>query len=192
MTSSLAPKPFSRAQDGCAQDECAQHGGPGDEPMFDLIELLFFAYRDFVGDADRVLASYDFGRAHHRILHFVNRQPGLTITELLDILAITKQSLNRVLKELVEQDFVASLPGESDRRQRHLFPTAKGAHLARELARLQSARFARALAELPEGGRETAITFLFGMIERDERARVAALIRGGRTATASRASIARP
>lgn len=192
MTSSLAPKPLPRAQADCARDERDQPADGCAEPMFDLIELLFFAYRDFVGDADRVLARYDFGRAHHRILHFVNRQPGLTITELLDILAITKQSLNRVLKELVEEGFVASRPGESDRRQRHLFPTARGAELAQELAHLQSARFARALADLPEGGRETAIAFLFGMIERDERDRVAALIRGGRAAPPARTSIAGP
>ena len=89
---------------------------PG-EPMFDLIELLFFAYRDFVGDADRLLEKYDFGRAHHRVLHFVNRNPGLTIAELLDILRITKQSLNRVLKELVEQGYVEARAGTSDRRQ---------------------------------------------------------------------------
>src|SRR6201999_4342440 len=76
------------------------------EPVFDLIELLFFAYRDFVGDADRLLEAYRFGRAHHRVLHFVSRQPGLTIAELLDILKITKQSLNRVLKELITENFI--------------------------------------------------------------------------------------
>src|SRR3954468_3826885 len=79
-----------------------------EQPLFDLIELLFFAYRDFVGDADRLLESMKFGRAHHRVLHFVNRQPGLTIAELLDILKITKQSLNRVLKELLDQGYVES------------------------------------------------------------------------------------
>ena len=74
------------------------------EPMFDLIELLFFAYRDFVADPDRILENIGFGRAHHRVLHFVDRQPGLTIAELLDILRITKQSLSRVLKELLDQN----------------------------------------------------------------------------------------
>ena len=87
----------------------------------DLIELLFFAYRDFVGDPDRILAEYGFGRAHHRVLHFVDRYPGLTIAELLDILRITKQSLNRVLKDLIEQGYVAQRPGTSDRRQRLLY-----------------------------------------------------------------------
>src|SRR3954463_6392733 len=79
-----------------------------ERPAYDLIELLFFAYRDFVSDPDRILDEFAFGRAHHRVLHFVDRQPGLTIAELLDILRITKQSLNRVLKELIEKDFVTS------------------------------------------------------------------------------------
>ncbi|MCC2104389.1 MAG: MarR family transcriptional regulator, partial [Hyphomicrobiales bacterium] len=112
--------------------------------MFDLIELLFFAYRDFVGDADRLLESYKFGRAHHRVLHFVSRHPGLTIAELLDILKITKQSLSRVLKELLDQNFVEARAGVADRRQRHLFPTGKGRKLALDLAHLQSRRFSRA------------------------------------------------
>ena len=106
---------------------------------YDLIETLFFAYRDFVGDPDRILTRYNFGRAHHRVLHFVNRNPGLTIAELLDILQITKQSLNRVLKELLEQGYVESRAGETDRRQRLLFPTAKGQELALALARPQAA-----------------------------------------------------
>src|SRR5579872_3634262 len=92
-------------------------------PIFDLIELFFFAYRDFVGDADRLLEAYRFGRAHHRVLHFVNRQPGLTIAELLDILKITKQSLNRVLKELLDHAYVEQRAGASDRRQRLLYLT---------------------------------------------------------------------
>src|ERR1700729_2998842 len=119
----------------------------GDEaaPMYGPIELFFFAYRDFVGDADRLLETYGFGRAHHRVLHFVNRQPGLTIAELLDILRITKQSLSRVLKDLVEADYIEVAAGTLDRRQRLLYPTAAGKQLALELAHLQSERFARAL-----------------------------------------------
>ena len=97
-----------------------------EQPAYDLIELFFFAYRDFVSDPDRILDEYGFGRAHHRVLHFVDRQPGLTIAELLDILRITKQSLNRVLKELIEKDFIESRMGTSDRRQRLLFATAQG------------------------------------------------------------------
>src|SRR5215813_2129031 len=75
-------------------------------PAFDLIELLFFAYRDFIGDADELLARLDFGRAHHRVLHFVNRHPGMRVADLLEILKITKQSLARVLKQLVDQGWI--------------------------------------------------------------------------------------
>ena len=87
--------------------------------------MFYFAYRDFVGDADRLLEAYGFGRAHHRVLHFVFRHPGLTIAELLDILAITKQSLNRVLRELVAQDFIETRAGAQDRRQRRLRATPR-------------------------------------------------------------------
>src|SRR3712207_4299541 len=86
-------------------------------PAYDLIELFFFAYRDFVSDPDRILDEYGFGRAHHRVLHFVSRNPGLTIAELLDILRITKQSLNRVLKELIEKDFIEKI-GRASCRER--------------------------------------------------------------------------
>src|SRR6476659_5373721 len=99
-------------------------------PSYDLIELFFFAYRDFVSDPDRLLADFGFGRAHHRVLHFVDRQPGLTIAELLDILRITKQSLNRVLKELICKGFIESRTGTADRRQRLLYVTPQGHELA--------------------------------------------------------------
>ncbi len=145
-------------------------------PMFDLVELLFFAYRDFVGDADRMLESYGFGRAHHRVLHFVNRHTGLTIAELLDILRITKQSLARVLKDLLDQGYVEQQPGIADRRQRQLFPTAKGRRLALDLARLQSERFLRALAILPRDANRSAVDFLLAMIDADERDKVTRLV----------------
>ncbi|MCB1533273.1 MAG: MarR family transcriptional regulator [Rhodoblastus sp.] len=144
--------------------------------MFDLIELLFFAYRDFVGDADRLLESYKFGRAHHRVLHFVSRHPGLTIAELLDILKITKQSLSRVLKELLDQNFVEARSGVADRRQRHLFPTGKGRKLALDLAHLQSRRFSRALDSLPVGARQDAIRFLMAMIDPSDQEEVKSLV----------------
>lgn len=132
---------------------------------YDLIETLFFAYRDFVGDPDRILTRYNFGRAHHRVLHFVNRNPGLTIAELLDILQITKQSLNRVLKELLEQGYVESRAGETDRRQRLLFPTAKGRDLALALARPQADRIARATNQTSAQDREAAFRYLAAMID---------------------------
>jgi DNA-binding MarR family transcriptional regulator len=145
-------------------------------PMFDLIELLFFAYRDFVGDADRLLENIGFGRAHHRVLHFVNRQPGLTIAELLDILRITKQSLARVLKDLLDQDFVEQRHGQVDRRQRMLYPTDEGRRLALELAGLQSERFQRALGDLPPAARDGAIDFLLAMIDPGERDKVKGIV----------------
>ncbi len=146
---------------------------------YDLIELFFFAYRDFVGDPDRRLAEIGFGRAHHRVLHFVDRNPGLTIAELLDILKITKQSLNRVLKELVEQGHVEAKAGRADRRQRHLATTARGKALARELAEAQAARIGPAVAALPAGGRTVIETYLTQMIDPDERRGVLARIRKG-------------
>ena len=138
-------------------------------PTWDIIELLFFAYRDFVGDPDEVLLKLTFGRAHHRVLHFVNRNPGMKVADLLDILNITKQSLGRVLKQLVDQGFVVQKEGAQDRRQRLLFVTAKGEALALKLAGLQTARINRAFAELGLGAHEAARRFLTAMIDIDNR-----------------------
>ena len=146
------------------------------EPIWDLIELLFFAYRDFVGDPDDVLMTFGFGRAHHRVLHFVNRNPGMKVAELLDILKITKQSLGRVLKQLVDVGYVEQKEGELDRRQRLLYVTPKGAELALRLANLQTARIARALAEIGPGAHEAARKFLTAMIDAEGRDRVLRLI----------------
>ncbi len=148
----------------------------GHGPAFDLIELLFFAYRDFIGDADEVLARLEFGRAHHRVLHFVNRHPGIRVADLLDVLKITKQSLGRVLRELVDNGHVVQRAGPADRRQRLLFVTPKGEALALELALLQTRRFARALNECGGDAREAARKFLTAMIEPSRRADVEALI----------------
>ena len=150
-----------------------------ERPAYDLIELFFFAYRDFVSDPDRILDEYGFGRAHHRVLHFVDRNPGLTIAELLDILRITKQSLNRVLKELLEKDFIESRMGTSDRRQRLLFATVKGHELAIKLARLQTRRILRALADLDPEGKEAVSRYLLRLIDPDDRDHVARLVFGG-------------
>jgi DNA-binding MarR family transcriptional regulator len=149
---------------------------PTGEPTWDLIELLFFAYRDFVGDPDDVLATFGFGRAHHRVLHFVNRNPGMKVAALLDILKITKQSLGRVLKQLIDQGYVEQKEGERDRRQRLLYATPKGAELALRLADLQTARIARALAEVGPGAHEAARKFLTAMIDAEGRDRVLRLI----------------
>src|SRR6266850_1515449 len=112
-------------------------GGPGpaspDPHLLTFVELLFFAYRDFTREADAVLIEFGLGRAHHRVLHFVNRHPALRVADLLEILEITKQSLARVLKELVDQGWIVQKAGERDRRQRLLHATEKGADLARRL-----------------------------------------------------------
>jgi DNA-binding MarR family transcriptional regulator len=139
------------------------------EPIWDVIELLFFAYRDFVTEPDDVLAKFGFGRAHHRVLHFVNRNPGMKVAELLDILKITKQSLGRVLKQLVDEGYVVQKEGSSDRRQRLLYVTAKGESLAMKLAGLQTARVANALAELGPDAHEAARRFLVTLIDPDNR-----------------------
>src|SRR5438105_11005335 len=142
----------------------AERAGRDHEPIWDLIELLFFAYRDFIGDPDDVLAKLGFGRAHHRVLHFVNRNPGMKVAELLDILKITKQSLGRVLKQLIDEGYVAQKAGANDRRQRLLFVTPKGEALAMKLAGLQTARIERALSELGPNAHDGARRFLVAMI----------------------------
>ena len=146
------------------------------EPIWTVIELLFFAYRDFIGDPDDVLAKLSFGRAHHRVLHFINRNPGMKVAELLDILKITKQSLGRVLKQLIQQGYVVQKEGSTDRRQRLLYVTAKGETLAMKLAGLQAARITRALSELGPNSHETASRFLTAMINLDHRDSVLRLI----------------
>jgi DNA-binding MarR family transcriptional regulator len=167
LTVTLPTTPPARATDAPASP---------DEPIWDIIELLFFAYRDFVGDPDHVLAKFGFGRAHHRVLHFINRNPGIKVADLLVILKITKQSLGRVLKQLVDQGYVTQQEGANDRRQRLLFVTPKGEALALKLAGLQTTRIARAVAEVGPGAQETARRFLAAMIDGTDRDEVLRLI----------------
>jgi DNA-binding MarR family transcriptional regulator len=149
---------------------------PPEESVVDLIELLFFAYRDFISDPDAILAKSRFGRAHHRVLHFVDRNPGLTVADLLDILKITKQSLARVLKELVDSGLIEQRTGHEDRRQRLLYATPAGQALSASLSAPQEARIKAALARLGPGARETVTAFLFGMIDQPERPKAARLV----------------
>lgn len=151
---------------------------PAQEPEWDIIELIFFAYRDFVGDPDSVLAAFGFGRAHHRVLHFVNRNPGLKVAELLDILKITKQSLGRVLKQLIDQGYVEQREGEKDRRQRLLFVTPKGEALVLKLADLQTQRIMRAFGELGPDAPATVRRFLVAMLDPEARRNIVAFITG--------------
>ncbi|MGH0001407.1 MarR family winged helix-turn-helix transcriptional regulator [Pseudovibrio ascidiaceicola] len=147
-----------------------------DSPRFDLIELFFFAYRDFTGDPDVLLDELGFGRAHHRVLHFVHRNPGIRVSDLLDILKITKQSLGRVLKQLVDDDFICQEPGALDRRQRLLYTTEKGTEFCARLSKLQSQRINKAISLMPDGSDEIVRQFLYLMIDENERSEVARLI----------------
>ena len=174
MTETTVTVP-SRSRAASAQ---APAGGAG-EPMWDLIELLFFAYRDFVGDPDEVLAKLGFGRAHHRVLHFVNRNPGMKVADLLDILKITKQSLGRVLKQLIDQGYVEQKEGANDRRQRLLYVTNAGEALAMKLA-ASADRTHRPRACRHRAGRARCrAPFLVAMVDAgDARRRASASSRG--------------
>lgn len=155
---------------------------PGDKNLdhsdsfMPIIELLFFAYRDFISEPDEILGEFGFGRAHHRVLHFVSRHPGLRVADLLEILKITKQSLARVLKQLVEEDFIVQQAGNSDRRERRLFTTQKGSQLARDLATPQLNRIAAAIADFDEDKRDAVRNFLYSMITDKDREDVSRII----------------
>jgi DNA-binding MarR family transcriptional regulator len=140
------------------------------------IELLFFAYRDFTAEPDAILAKYGFGRAHHRVIHFVGRHPQMTVGELLAILRITKQSLSRVLGQLVRQEFVLQQPGAHDRRQRLLELTPKGRDLERKLSEPQRTRISNAYRQAGpravEGFREIMLRIIAA---EDDRHRFAPL-----------------
>ena len=133
-------------------------------PQLDTIELLFFAYRDFVADPDLILQELDFGRAHHRTLYFINRSPGMTVAELLTILKITKQSLARVLRQLIDSGYVVQNTGENDRRKRLLYPTPKGRDLILALSAPQSSRIQKALENMQPDERKNVSDFLAMMM----------------------------
>ena len=147
-----------------------------ERPEITFIELLFFAYRDFVSDPDTALISYNFGRAHHRVVHFVARHPGIRVADLLDILKITKQSLGRVLKQLIDTGFIVQKTGARDRRQRLLYPTDAGRALALRLIDFQARRIGQALAALAPAERAAAEEFLRLIVNEGERANVNQLI----------------
>lgn len=159
---------------------------PGANPLFlredelrQGMELLFYAYRDFIAEPDEILSEHGFGRAHHRAVHFVGRNPGITVSELLDILKITKQSLSRVLGQLVREGFVAARADADDRRRRRLELTAAGAELERRLSESQRRRLARAYreagAEAVEGYRKVVL----GIVNERERAKVVRRLAAG-------------
>ena len=141
----------------------------GDDETIALIELLFFAYRDFVSDPDAILEEFEFGRAHHRVVHFVGRDPGMTVAQLLDILRITKQSLGRVLKELIDKGYVFQKEGENDRRQRRLYLTQRGEELRRRLMAPQMARIQRAVNQAGRDAGHHYRTVLFHLVSPENR-----------------------
>ncbi len=147
------------------------------ENILELIELFYFAYRDFTADGDEVLAKIGFGRAHHRIIHFVYHYPGLRVADLLNILKITKQSLARVLKQLIDEGYIRRHQGAKDRRERRLFTTEKGNDLAKALDAPQHDRFIKALETLGASERKTIEQFLYSILQNAHRHEVINLFR---------------
>lgn len=157
-----------------------------EEELRQGIELLFFAYRDFTGEADAMLARHGFGRAHHRVIYFVGRHPGMSVSELLTILKITKQSLSRVLSQLVTDGFIVQRQGVRDRRQRLLELTEKGVELERQLTERQRRRIARAYREAGPGAVEGFRKVLAGMVDEPDRSRFLAGVAAPRPRGGSR------
>ncbi|MEM7693740.1 MAG: MarR family transcriptional regulator [Pseudomonadota bacterium] len=149
---------------------------PPPELAYDLIGAMFFGYRDFVGVADAALATTGYGRAHHRVLYFVDRRPGLTVGELLKILKISKQGVARVLKTLVDDGLITMTPGARDRREKNLATTPAGHALVVRLATLQSARIEAAVAAANPADRAAIKRFLTALVDPSETADVAAII----------------
>src|SRR5436190_20393973 len=150
-----------------------------DEELRQGIELMFYAYRDFTFESDQQLKRYQLGRAHHRALYFIGRHPGQTVGHLLSILKVTKQSISRVLKDLLEQEYVEQKSGPRDRRERRLWLSEKGQKLERELTDRQSQRFARAYRETGADAVEGFRKVLLGLLDPAERIEVDKRVRGG-------------
>lgn len=142
-----------------------------EDELRQAIELLFFAYRDFTAEPDYILTDYGFGRAHHRVIYFVGRNTGITVTQLLGILKITKQSLSRVLSQLIREGFIRQETDSEDRRRRMLYLTEKGEKLESELTHRQSERVARAFREGGAEAVEGFRTILKGIINEEDRQR---------------------
>jgi DNA-binding MarR family transcriptional regulator len=161
--------------------------GPGGESLLFLtddqlrkgIEAMFFAYRGFTADPDRILEGMDYGRAHHRAIHFIHRSPGVTVSGLLAILGVTKQSLNRVLRTLVEDGLVEARVGRDDRRERNLHLTVRGAELERRLSDAQRARMRAAYRAAGPQAVQGFRQVLEAMMDPEQRRQYAALREAG-------------
>lgn len=150
-----------------------------DIPQLVNITKFFFAYRGFTADADRILNEIGFGRAHHRVLFFVCRKPGMNVAELLQILSITKQSLARVLRQMVVKKYVVQKTGQTDRRQRLLYPTSAGSKLMLALSQLQTSRLSNAIKQSGVSDVDQISRFLDAMIDPDERELMERLVPAG-------------
>jgi len=139
-----------------------------EEELRQAIELLYYGYRDFTTEPDAMLARYGFGRAHHRVIYFVGRHPQMSVSDLLAILRITKQSLSRVLSQLVRQGFIRQSPGNRDRRRRLLELTEKGVELERQLSENQRQRIARAFREAGAPAVDGFRKVMFGIMSSEE------------------------
>jgi DNA-binding MarR family transcriptional regulator len=184
MNSRYVNRPDINFSAQAAEQGAAPSASPRPGLRWEIIELLFFAYRDFVGDADHVLEEFGFGRAHHRVMHFVHRYPGLKVADLLGVLRITKQSLGRVLKQLLDEGYIVQRAGARDRRERLLFATARGEALVAKLAGLQTDRINNAIGKLGPQGVDTVRLFLRAMIDRDDPDKVLEAIFASGSATA--------
>ena len=147
-----------------------------EEDLRQTIELLFFAYRDFTEGPDKILAEVGFGRAHHRVIHFVYRNEGISVTELLKILKITKQSLSRVLTQLVNDKYIDQIQGTKDRRQKRLYLTEKGLLLEKKLSEPQLRKLAEAFRSSGADAVENYRELLIKMINEKDRVSVIELI----------------
>ena len=133
-----------------------------------IIELVFFSYRDFTAGPDQVLEKLNFGRAHHRVIYFVGKKDKITIKELLKVLKITKQSLTRVLKQLVKEGFIVVSTG-LDKRTKNLSLTSNGLSLENELSTIQIQKIKKVINNFNKEDIDGFKKILYEMIEIDNK-----------------------
>jgi len=163
-----------------SEDPVGPLAEPSETALREGAELMFFGYRSFTQDPDKILAERDYGRAHHRALHFIGRRPGVSVAGLLEILGVTKQSLARVLKPLIDHGLVEQRIGESDRRQRLLYLTDAGKAFEERLSAPQRARLTRAFHEAGPEAVEGFRSVMELMMDAEERKQALSVIAGAR------------